>query len=189
MSLEAQASSLLERASALHERVEVFVKRGRSRLVEIGIASGELASFREEEGWALRFGNGAGHAFLCETAAAGRKPFESSLAEASLGEGALRLPAQGALIRAHEPDSSNRRLLRESEGMGFMRTLALCLERELEGAYLVSGRLEDGQSESWVMNTEGISAPSSRSLVVVRLEAAVRTAGSVTRGARSRRAW
>ena len=133
------------------EEVEVFHKKGRSRTLAY-TAYGDSSSLRQEEGWAMRAGDRRRSFFY---AAAGAPRPDSAWPEAD-GYG-LRLPSARPIPSWTAPSSLDVPLLGESEARGLFEGLARQLDNELPGARLLTGRLDDGSSESQLASSREIA--------------------------------
>ena len=142
--------------------VELFAKRGRSRTArwELGLTSGQL---REERGWAVRAGDDVGSFFACGTGVVSEGgPWPP------VSDRALRLPG-----RQGEPNlpsaEAEAPVLGESEAVAVLQAVAGELVRELEGAELVQGVLDDGFAETDLVNSRGLSARHRARVASIRL--------------------
>lgn len=143
--------------------VEVFHKRGRSRTLRFATA----AAFREEEGWAVRAGDRRRSFYF---AASGAPRSDTPWPEAD-GDG-LRLPSARPVPRWSAPSTLDAPLLSEGEARGLFEAVARELDRELPGARLLSGQLEDGSSESRLLSSREVAATVRHRAAFLRLEAA-----------------
>lgn len=145
---------------------EVFHKKGRSRDHRFGLG-GRESSLRVEEGWAVRAGDSRSSFFL---AAAGTPDPDTGWPEPD-GLG-LRLPSPKpipAWSPAAELDSP---LLGENEAEGLFEAIGAELARELPGARLVRGQLEDGSSESFLLSSRQVRGTARHRTASLFLEAA-----------------
>lgn len=167
---------LLEVLDALRrqgfEEVEVIHKRGRSRTLRYS-AWGDVSSLRQEEGWAVRAGDRRRSFFY---AASGPPRPDARWPEAD-GRG-LRLPSARPVPAWTPPSTLDAPLLGEGEARGFFEGLDRELERELPGARLVAGHLDDGSSESRLASSRGVTAAVRHRAASLRLEAVGPAAGS-----------
>jgi predicted Zn-dependent protease len=147
------------------EEVEVFHKRGRSRTLRYG-PGGEVASFRQEEGWAVRAGDR--HRSFFHAATGAPRP---DVPWPEAGGGGLRLPSPRAIPRWSPPSSLDAPLVGESEAHGLFAAVGRELERELPGARLIAGELEDGSSESQLLSSREVAAAVRHRAAFLRLEA------------------
>jgi predicted Zn-dependent protease len=134
------------------EEVEVLYKRGRSRTLYT-TAEGEVASFRQEEGWAVRAGESRRSFYF----AASGPPRADTAWPAANGAG-LRLPSARPIPRWSPPSSLDAPLLSENEARGFFEAVARELDSEVPGARLLSGHVEDGSSESQLLSSRDVAA-------------------------------
>jgi predicted Zn-dependent protease len=177
---------------------EVLIKRGRSRRLEIGLGH-EVATFSQERAWAVRassrraslFAAGSGDAPGADLAR-GRRGGRVAARPAGAAPGAPEAPAAGG-IAAEWPEASGRPfrlpepaaappwnepsdlaapLLGESEGLRLLESLGRELAAELPGARLLHAALEDGSSESELVNSRGLRVRFRRRLATLHLEAA-----------------
>lgn len=133
------------------EEVEVLYKRGRSRTLYT-TAEGEVASFRQEEGWAVRAGERRRSFYFAATG-----PPRADTAWPAANGAALRLPSARPIPRWSPPSSLDAPLLSENEARGFFEAVARELDNEVPGARLLSGRLEDGSSESQLLSSRDVA--------------------------------
>lgn len=158
-------------ADAQLEEAEIFHKKGRSRTLRTG-PGGRESSLRQEEGWAVRAGDARRSFFYC---AAGAPDPEAPWPEAD-GQG-LRLPSPKpipAFAPAAELDTP---ILGENEAEGLFAAIRAELERELPGAKLVRGFLEDGSSESFVASSRQVRASARHRTASLFLEASAPRSG------------
>lgn len=146
--------------------VEVFHKRGRSRRLELS-TGGRRSLTTHEAGWAVRAGDRRGSFFAAGTGAP--KP------------GGPWPEADGAPIRLPEPTSAppwsappdlDAPLIGDREGLNLLDSIAAALARELPGARLLQGAVEDGSSETWIASSRGIDAAFRSRLASLYLEGA-----------------
>jgi PmbA protein len=145
---------------------EVYLKRGRSRRVEL-TAFTQTSVFSQEQAWAVRAGHHRGSFFVAgtgEPGAAGPWPEPSGRP--------LRLPEPSLVLPWNEPSDFDAPLIGEREGLKLLESLGRELAAELPGARLLSAALEDGSSESEVGNSRGLRARSRARLATLWLEAA-----------------
>jgi predicted Zn-dependent protease len=148
------------------DAAEVYWKRGRSRRLELGPGDGALA-LAQEEGWAVRAGDGGGSFFL---AATGRP--SPAAAWPATGGGRLRLPEGVAVEDGRAPGDLDAALVSEGEARAILDGIARELHSELPGARLVTAALEDGASESELASSRGVRARWRSRAAWLRLEAA-----------------
>ncbi len=134
------------------EETEVLYKRGRSRSLRI-TPEGEVAAFRQEEGWAVRAGERQRSFYY----AASGLPRPDTVWPAADGAG-LRLPSARPVPRWSPPSSLDAPLLSENEARGFFQAVGRELDTEVPGARLLSGHLEDGSSESQLLSSREVAA-------------------------------
>lgn len=153
--------------------VEVYLKEGRSRRLEITPAT-ELSGFHQEEGWAVRAGGGRASFFACGT---GRPRPEGPWPEPD-GR-ALRLPEADAVAPDprgpfREPAELDAPLVGEREGLEVLRAIHRELHSEMAGVRLLHGLLEDGHSTSHLRSNQGVEATWRHRVAALRLTAAGR---------------
>lgn len=153
MTLLEQASALLAALDSgrLVER-EAYVKRGRLRRVQVDAAS-EAEVRSEEEGWAVRAGTDRASFFA---AGSGAAPTKAIWPEPDGRPIRLPRPMERGPWRA--PADLDVPLLVEGEAKALLRAIGERLQDELAGARLVEASLEDGSSESALVNHHGVEA-------------------------------
>ncbi|HET9226448.1 MAG TPA: hypothetical protein VFR31_07255, partial [Thermoanaerobaculia bacterium] len=132
---------------------EVFVKRGRSRRLEITPHT-ETSVFSQEQGWAVRAGDPRRSFFASGTG----EPSADWPWPEPTGR-PIRLPEPGpvsAMTPWNEPSDFDAPLLGEREGFKLLESLGRELATELPGARLLRAALEDGSSESEILNSRGV---------------------------------
>lgn len=145
---------------------EVFVKRGRSRRYEVG-PQGIVSISSQEAGWAVRAGSADGSFFH---AAAGEPDPGVEWPEASGAP--LTLPAAKPVPSWRPPGDLDAPLAGEGEARAFLEGVERELGRELSGARLLRGVLEDGSSEIAIANSRGVRAEFRNRAAAIHLEAA-----------------
>ncbi|MEZ5332937.1 MAG: metallopeptidase TldD-related protein [Thermoanaerobaculia bacterium] len=135
------------------ELAEALTKTGRSQSVALG-GEAEGARAARERGWAVRVGTGGRALFV----AGSGEPPESGEGWPEPVEGALRLPPPRAVPSWRPPADLDAPLLGEAEGFDLLRSVASRLARQLPGAGVVTASIEDGASESRVVNSRGVEA-------------------------------
>ncbi len=153
-------------------RGEVYAKRGRSRRLELSPA-GEVASFHEERGWAVRAGTGRGGFF----AAATGDP-DPGATWPEIEAPPVVLPEPAAPAAWSEPGDFAAPLVGETEGLRLLGSIGRELQAELPGARLLSAVLEDGSSEAELASSRGVRARLRGRVAALRLEAAVPAPGT-----------
>ncbi len=170
MSAVATAPQLQEVLLSLVRRgwpdAEVFLKRGRSRRVELSGAT-ETSVFSQEQAWAVRAGHHRGSFFLAGTG----EPVADGLWPEPMGR-ALRLPEPVAVPAWNEPSDFDAPLIGEREGLRLLESLGRELAAELPKARLLTAALEDGSSESEIANSRGLRARSRSRIATLYVEAA-----------------
>jgi len=147
------------------EEAEVYVKRGRSRRLEITVPT-RSSGFHHERGWAVRAGGPRASLFIRGT--------ESPSPEGPWPEPdghPLRLPDPVAVPEWREPADFDAPLTGEREGFQLLDAIGRELDTELPGARLTHGLLEDGSSESEIRSQRGVHARWKSRVAVLRLTA------------------
>jgi PmbA protein len=134
--------------------VEVFAKRGRSRRLELTPVT-ETSVYSQEQGWAVRAGDPRRSFFAAGTG----EPLKDWPGPEAAGR-PIRLPEPAALSSApwNEPSDFDAPLAGEREGLKLLESLGRELSAELPGARLLRAALEDGSSESEILNSRGLAA-------------------------------
>lgn len=148
--------------------VEVFAKRGRSRRLETSPVT-EASIFSQEQGWAVRAGDPRRSFFATGTGEPVRDwPWPEPTGRP------LRLPEPGPEGAApwNEPSDFSAPLIGEREGLKLLESLGRELASELPGSRLLRAALEDGSSESEMVNSRGLRARSRNRVATLYLEAA-----------------
>jgi len=145
---------------------EIFVKRGRSRRVELS-AFTQTSIFSQEQAWAVRAGHHRGSFFAAGTG----EPDPAGPWPEPAGR-ALRLPEPAMVLPWNEPSDFDAPLIGEREGLRLLESLGRELAAELPGARLLSAALEDGSSESEIANSRGLRARTRARVATLYLEAA-----------------
>lgn len=143
--LDRVARSLL--AAGL-EAVEVYLKHGRSRRATLG-SEGRLVSLHHETGWAVRASGVRSSLFCCgsgELPNAGPWPSPDGFS--------IRLPGPRPVAEWREPVALRAPLCVEHEALEILEACEHELARGLPGARLLQATLEDGESDSQVVNTD-----------------------------------
>ncbi|MEE8524690.1 MAG: metallopeptidase TldD-related protein [Thermoanaerobaculia bacterium] len=148
------------------EEIEVLYKRGRSRSLHV-TAEAAVASFRQEEGWAVRAGERRRSFYF----AASGLPRADTDWPAANGAG-LRLPSARPVPSWSPPSSLDAPLLSENEARGFFEAVARELDAEVPGARLLSGHLEDGSSESQLLSSRDVASAVRHRAASLRITAA-----------------
>lgn len=146
--------------------VEVFVRRGRSRRLEITPHT-ESSVFSQEQGWAVRAGDPRRSFFAAGTG----EPSPGWPWPDPAGR-PLRLPEPVEAEAWNEPSELDAPLVGEREGLKLLESLGRELAAELPGARLLRAALEDGSSESEIVNSRGVRARVRTRLAALHLEAA-----------------
>jgi PmbA protein len=146
--------------------VEVFARRGRSRRLEITPHT-ESSTFSQEQGWAVRAGDPRRSFFAAGTG----EPIAGWPWPDPTGR-PLRLPEPSVLPSWNDPSELDAPLVGEREGLKLLESLGRELAAELPGARLLRAALEDGSSESEVVNSRGVRARTRARLATLHLEAA-----------------
>jgi PmbA protein len=151
--------------------VEVFAKRGRSRRLETSPVT-ETSVFSQEQGWAVRAGDPRRSFFATGTGEPVRDwPWPEPTGRP------VRLPEPvdpGGIPVApwNEPSDFGAPLIGEREGLKLLESLGRELASELPGSRLLRAVLEDGSSESEIVNSRGLRARSRNRVATLYLEAA-----------------
>lgn len=158
-----RAEEVLEQLAGGGGDAEVYLKEGRGRRFSLS-PEGELCHFVQEQGWAVRAGDGRCSFFV---AASGpprpRGPWPEP-------DGyPLRLPDAVEPAPWREPAEVESPLLGEREGVALLAAIAEALARELPGARLQGALLEDGSSVSTLASTQGVRARWRQRLAALRL--------------------
>jgi hypothetical protein len=140
------------KARAGYDQVEVFLKRGRSRRLELGL-TGEISLFSQERAWAVRAGSRRGSFWAAGT---GEPRPEGPWPEPA--GPALALPEPAPAPPWNPPSDLDTPLIGETEGLKLLESLGRELAGELPGARLLRASLEDGSSESELLSSQGVSA-------------------------------
>ncbi|MEA2695404.1 MAG: PmbA protein [Acidobacteriota bacterium] len=148
-----------------YDQAEVFLKRGRSRRLEIGPA-GEVSLFSQERAWAVRAGGPRGSFFSAGTG----EPRPEGPWPEPLGR-PLELPAPAPVPAWNPPSDLDTPLIGETEGLKLLASLAREVATELPGARLLRGVLEDGSSEAELASSQGIVARYRQRVAALHLEA------------------
>lgn len=143
---------------------EVFVKEGRVRRSESS-PSGFATSMSREHGWAVRVGGGRGRMLTT-----GSGPLPETVAGVSPSGEPLRLPRPAEAPPTEVP-VDDAPLMIEGEARSLIEAVASELERQLPGARLLRGVLEDGASASTIVNSHGLEAQWRHRLCSLRMEA------------------
>lgn len=162
--LERVARSLL--SSGL-DSVEVYTKTGRSRRAALG-AEGRLSSLHHERGWAVRASGPRSSLFCC-----GSGPLPETRAWPAPDGMPIRLPGPRPAAEWREPASSRIPLCVEHEAKELLEACDRELRSELGEARLLRAVLEDGESDSIVVNTRGVEAGWRQRNATLYLEAAL----------------
>lgn len=150
--------------------VEVFAKRGRSRRLETSPVT-EASVFSQEQGWAVRAGDPRRSFFATGT---GEPTREGPWPEPTGRPVKLPEPDPGGPANQpwNEPSDFSAPLIGEREGLKLLESLGRELASELPGSRLLRAALEDGSSESEIVNSRGLRARSRNRLATLYLEAA-----------------
>ncbi|HYN22266.1 MAG TPA: metallopeptidase TldD-related protein [Thermoanaerobaculia bacterium] len=163
---------LQETLAALQRRglpeVEVFVKRGRSRRLEITPVT-ETSVFNQEQGWAVRAGDPRRSFFAAGT---GEPLRDWPWPELTGRPVRLPEPMASSAPAWNEPSDFDAPLAGEREGLKLLESLGRELATELPGARLLRAALEDGSSESEILNSRGLVAKLRSRVATLYLEAA-----------------
>lgn len=146
---------------------EVYVKRGRSRRLELTPLT-ESASTSHERAWAVRAGNRRGSFF---TAATGDPSPDGPWPEP--GGRTLELPEPEPVPAWSEPSDFDTPLIGEREGLKLLESLGRELAAELPKARVLRAVLEDGSSEAEIASSRGVRARTRNRISTLYLEAAL----------------
>ncbi|MEM1178913.1 MAG: metallopeptidase TldD-related protein [Acidobacteriota bacterium] len=130
--------------------IEVFHKRGRSRSLRRELV-GETSNLSHEEGFAVRAGDDRRSFFY---AAAGPPRAETPWPEAD-GAG-LSLPEPRPIPEWSPADDFEAPLVGENEARALLDQVEKELDREIPGAKMLFGFLEDGASEQQIASSRGV---------------------------------
>lgn len=145
--------------------VEVFAKRGRSRRLEITPFT-ESSVFSQEQGWAVRAGDPRRSFFAAGTGEPARDgPWPEPTGRP------IRLPEPISPQAWNEPSDFDAPLMGEREGLKLLESLGRELASELPGARLLRAALEDGSSESEILNSRGLRVRFRHRISTLYLEA------------------
>lgn len=158
------------------DRVEVYLKQGRSRRFELGV-QGRVALSSREQGWAVRAGGPRSSFF-----AAGSGRLEPDIALPAADGGPLTLPAAAPVAEWREPASLEAPLIVEAEAVSLLEGIERRLASELPGARLLSAALEEGASEAQLASSEGVEGRVRSRSAILHLE--LRGGGDVPRSVR-----
>ena len=151
--------------------VEVFAKKGRSRRLETTPVT-ETSVFSQEQGWAVRAGDPRRSFFALGTGEPSRDwPWPEATGRPIRLPEPEPSPAPGAPSWT-EPSDFEAPLVGEREGLKLLESLGKELASELPGARLVRAALEDGSSESEIVNSRGLRARFRSRVATLYLEAA-----------------
>ncbi len=155
------------------EQVELYRKRGRSRRCELE-GGARTASQRAEEGWAVRAGGDRSSLFATSTT-----PPTSGAPWPEPDGRPLRLPDRGRPSAWSASAGFDEPLTGEKEAAALLDGIERGLDREVPGARLVSAWVEDGASESEIVNTLGVEAAWRARSAALHLEARAPEVGGV----------
>ncbi len=156
--------AVLERLAEWKE-AEVYHKTGRSRSVRY-TPRGIVTAFHHEEGWAARAGDSRRSFF--HTATGSPSPDAPWPEADGLG---LRLPPAQLVPQWTPPSQLDAPLMGENEAQAFFVGLDRELDKELPGARLTLGELDDGSSEAELVSSRDISAHVRQRTAALYLEA------------------
>jgi len=152
------------------EAAEAYVKRGRSRRVE-RTPHGEVASFHQERGWAVRAGAKQGGTFFATgTGEPPLNPRQGAWPTVAKGQ-PLELPEAQPPAAWNEPSDFDAPLLGETEGLRLLESLGRALEAELPGVRVLRSALDDGSSEAELASSRGVRARLRHRLAALHVEA------------------
>lgn len=148
--------------------VEVFAKKGRSRRLETTPFT-ETSVFSQEQGWAVRAGDPRRSFFALGT---GEPSPDWPWPDPTGRPIRLPEPEPAAAAPWTEPSDFEAPLVGEREGLKLLESLGKELASELPGARLLRAALEDGSSESELVNSRGLRARFRSRVATLYLEAA-----------------
>lgn len=131
---------------------ELFIKRGRSRRVEVS-PRGRIATVSRETGWAVRAGNERASLFVAGTG----PPHPRSVWPEPQGS-PIRLPVGVPIPSWRPPADLGAALAAESEALAMLEAVERGLSAELAGARLLRAVLEEGTSEIEISSSRGVDA-------------------------------
>ncbi len=162
--LDQRLLAVLQRLSEWKE-AEVYHKTGRSRSVRY-TPRGIGTAFHHEEGWAARAGDSRRSFFYTATGA----PSPDAPWPEADGLG-LRLPPAQLVPKWTPPGELDAPLIGENEAQAFFTGLDRELDKELPGARLTLGELDDGSSEAELVSSREVSARVRQRTAALFLEA------------------
>ena len=130
--------------------VEVYLKSGRSRRLEIG-PQGKVASSSQEEGWAVRAGSDRASLFAAGT---GRPVADGPWPDPD-GQ-PLRLPPPAPVPPWTPPPDLDAPLSGEIEAIRLLEAVEANVTSELAGARLLRGLVDEGTSQISILSSRGI---------------------------------
>jgi PmbA protein len=149
------------------DSVEVYLKTGRSRRAALG-SQGRLVSFHIEQGWAVRASGARSSLFCCGS---GEVPVKGPWPDPDGFP--IRLPGPRPVADWQEPSELRVPLCVEHEALELLEACERELGRELPQARLLHAALEDGESDSVVVNTKGVEGRWRQRTATLFLEAAL----------------
>lgn len=129
---------------------ELFVKSGRSRRFEVG-PHGRVSVASREDGWAVRAGDRRSSLFL---AGSGLPRADIQWPE-PVGK-PIHLPAARPVPSWLAPTDLDAPVAAENEAIGLLESIERALIEELPRSRLILGALDEGTSETAIINTLGV---------------------------------
>ncbi|HZF09350.1 MAG TPA: metallopeptidase TldD-related protein [Thermoanaerobaculia bacterium] len=148
-----------------HDEVEVFLKRGRSRRLTLGL-TGPVSLVSQERAWAVRAGGHRGSFWVAGTG----EPQPEGPWPVPTGP-AFTLPDPSPAASWNPPSDLDSPLIGETEGLKLLMSIGRELAVELPGARLLHAALEDGSSEAELLSSRGVSARYRHRVAALHLEA------------------
>ncbi|MCH9648557.1 MAG: hypothetical protein K0U98_09975 [Deltaproteobacteria bacterium] len=166
--IDAPVSETLENLTKIEDgrfqEVEVFAKLGRARRVSRS-GLNRTAVYSQEQGWAVRASDSRGSFFCAGTGQVspqGSWPGTDGLP--------LKLPSPITSPAWQTPADFEAPLMGEREAQSLLEGIERALRNEIPGAQLLQGTLDDGTSETQIINSRGIRVRYRSRLAALHLE-------------------